>query len=256
VRGRAALGSFEDWDRLVAGALVFAGGGDIVSLMDKTRSADPERDDLAELLRMLEGVGATSPMKVGEIISEVIKRKTLEDATPMNFDRPANEWYDLLCRLSRDSRPKSKQIGRYLAKNAGRSAGPLRLIGEYDAHVKVNRYSVILVENDRGAGIGGFCGVARGQYNARTENFDSHRNMCEQAETKKDSTDQPSETPQKPHNPAGDETLGSCAHCSAPILPGSGHTAISSGGYLHYACTDAWVRAGSDAEECNPANNP
>jgi hypothetical protein len=59
VPNRPALGSFEDWDRLVAGALVFAGGGDIVSLMDKTRMADPERDDLAEVLRMLEGIDAT-----------------------------------------------------------------------------------------------------------------------------------------------------------------------------------------------------
>ena len=63
VPGRAALGSFEDWDRLVAGAITFAGGGDIVSLMDKTRVVDPERADLAEVLRMLEGIGATWPMK-------------------------------------------------------------------------------------------------------------------------------------------------------------------------------------------------
>ena len=67
VPGRAALGSFEDWDRFVAGAIVFAGGADIVTLLDKTRTADPERDDLAEVLRMLVGIGATSPMKTGEI---------------------------------------------------------------------------------------------------------------------------------------------------------------------------------------------
>jgi hypothetical protein len=130
------------------------------------------------------------------------------------------------------------------------------LIGEHDAPVQVNRNSVKLVENARGAGIGGLCGVARSPTNLRTERFDSHRCLCEQTEMEKDSTDQPSQTPQKPHNPAGDETLGSCAHCSAPILPGSGHTAISSGGYLHRACTDAWVRARSEAEEYNRANNP
>ena len=58
VPGRAALGSFEEWDRLVAGAIAFAGGSDVVTLLDKTRAADPERDDLAEVLRMLEGIGA------------------------------------------------------------------------------------------------------------------------------------------------------------------------------------------------------
>ena len=68
VPGRTALGSFEEWDRLVAGAIVFAGGSDVVTLLDKTRAADPERDDLAEVLRMLEGIGATHPMKTGEII--------------------------------------------------------------------------------------------------------------------------------------------------------------------------------------------
>ena len=56
---RATLGSFEEWDRFVAGAIVFAGGSDIVALLDKTREADPERDELAEVLHMLEGIGAT-----------------------------------------------------------------------------------------------------------------------------------------------------------------------------------------------------
>jgi hypothetical protein len=60
---RTALGSFEEWDRLVAGAIVFAGGRDIVALLDKTRAADPERDELAEVLHMLEGIGATYAMK-------------------------------------------------------------------------------------------------------------------------------------------------------------------------------------------------
>ena len=75
VPGRAELGSFEDWDRLVAGAIAFAGGADIVALLERTRAADPERDSLAEVLRMLQGVGATRPMKAGEIIREVEKRK-------------------------------------------------------------------------------------------------------------------------------------------------------------------------------------
>lgn len=184
--------------------------------------------------------------EVGEIVREVNKRKTVEDSNAYNFDRPANEWYDLLCRLSRDSRPNLKRIGNYLAKNAGRSAGPLQLIGELDAHAKVNRYRLKLVENDRDVGFAGFCGVSRGPYNARTEELKSHKFLCETANSKNNGADRPSEPPQTPANPATASHRGTadiCAHCSAPILPGSAHTAISSGEYLHYACTDAWVRA-------------
>ena len=140
--GRGALGSFEDWDRLVAGALTFAGAGDIVSLMDKTRAADPERDGLAEVLRMLQGVGATDTcMKVGEIINAV-ERKRLANLD----DAEAAEWSALLARIGGDGKPNSRRFGRYLTKNVGRMTGGLKLLSELDTHTKVSKYRVSPVQ--------------------------------------------------------------------------------------------------------------
>jgi putative DNA primase/helicase len=149
VQGRAALGSFDDWDRLVAGALAFAGAGDIVSLMDKTRTADPERDDLAEVLLMLQGIGATNhSMKVGEIIKAVAAQK--KSAEDVGMESPAIEWHTLLCRMGSDGAPNKRRLGRYLTKNAGRITGGLRLLTEPDTDAKVGRYRVAIVDNGRG----------------------------------------------------------------------------------------------------------
>ena len=167
VPDRTALGSFEEWDRLVAGAIVFAGGTDVVTLLDKTRAADPERDELAEVLRMLEGIGATHTMKTGEIINAVEKKKSeiLQKAceTAQNRKKPTRricrrpiEWHDLLCRLGREGSPNAKRLGRYLTKNAGRIMDGLQLISERDTHAKVNTYRV------RPCEIYGVCGVSRG----------------------------------------------------------------------------------------------
>jgi putative DNA primase/helicase len=163
VPGRAALGSFEDWDRLVAGAIVYAGGADIVTLLAKTRLADPERDDLAEVLKMLEGTGATTPMKVGEIIHAVETQKTA-GFNIFDPNRPADAWHAVLCRLSRDGQPNARKIGRYLSKNAGRIGAGLQLTMTIDNHEKANRYSVRPVTNareDEAAGFAGFCGLSR-----------------------------------------------------------------------------------------------
>jgi phage/plasmid-associated DNA primase len=37
--------------------------------------------------------------------------------------------------------------------------------------------------------------------------------------------------------------LGTCSYCGAPIDPAGGHTATSSGEYLHNQCVDEWSRA-------------
>ena len=186
VPGRAALGSFEEWDRLVAGAIVFAGGSDVVTLLDKTRAADPERDDLAEVLRMLEGIGATQPMKTGEIINAVEKKKSeilqkacaagvgQEEADPPDLP-PATEWHDLLCRLGREGSPNAKRLGRYLTKNAGRIMDGLQLISERDTDAKVNTYRVRPCEI---YGVSGFHGVSGIRFSYARVNRDIHENSC------------------------------------------------------------------------------
>ena len=74
--------------------------------VDKTRAADPERDGLAEVLRMLQGVGATDGMKVGEIINAV-ERKRLANLD----DAEAAEWSALLARIGGDGSPTAAGSG-------------------------------------------------------------------------------------------------------------------------------------------------
>jgi hypothetical protein len=50
---------------------------------------------------------------------------------------------------------------------------------------------------------------------------------------------QPARTPSRPRRP---EIIGGCAYCLREILAGGGHTATSSGDYLHNACVDAWLK--------------
>jgi hypothetical protein len=221
------------------GALVFAGGSDIATLLDKTRAADPERDDLGEVLRMLEGIGATYPMRTGEIIREVEKKRTGGVNSP---DRPADEWHDLLCRLGRDGNPNPKRLGRYLTKNARRIMGGLQLVSEIDTHAKVSRYHVRPVRNGRSAGSAGFCGVSGNCSSYAHENGQSHNDLC--GDLSRHGAARPSETSQNPANPASasNGADGICAQCRDPILPSDGFIATASG-LLHNRCADEWAAA-------------
>ena len=138
IKGRAALGSFEDWDRFVPSAIVFAGGADIVELMEKTRTTDPERDGPAEMLAMLKGVGAIpgNGMKASEIIAEVSRRNgsntsrrvgagtSFATVRQRRNQSTENEefagWMALLRRLGKEGIPDPRRLGRFLTKNAGR----------------------------------------------------------------------------------------------------------------------------------------
>ncbi len=165
IEDRALLGSFEDWDRLVAAAIVFAGGTDIVELMEKTRATDPERDGLAEVLAMLKGIGAIPGhgMKAGEIIAAV-RRKNDQTIG----DEEAEEWMGIIRRLGKEGVAEPRRLGRFLTKNAGRHVQGLRLVCAGDSHDKVARYCVESVPD---AGFAGFAGFSGDQCQSRENNF-------------------------------------------------------------------------------------
>ena len=194
VEGRAPLGSFEDWDRLVASAIVYAGGADIVELMEKTRATDPERDGLAEVLLMLIGIGAVPGhgKKAGEIIAAV--RRKHEHSLG---DEEAEAWMGSIRRLGKDGVPEPRRLGRFLTKNAGRHVRGMRLVCAADSHDKVARYCV---ENVSAAGFAGFAGFSGDQFQSREDNFrDGER------ANKKDSTrEQCGPNPANPANPANE----------------------------------------------------
>jgi hypothetical protein len=202
VSNRPALGSFEDWDRLVAGATFFAGGSDIVTLLDRTRAADPERDDLAEVLRMLEGIGAGKPMKTGEMIRAVEKKKAEALSNAVNgvsCEGHPIEWHELLCRMSRDGSPNARRLGRYLAKNAGRITGGLQLVSTIDTHAKVAAYHVHVPGGS--CGVCGVCGVSGSPFLSRGNLNETNDSRCKTASYNKYGSDRPSETPQTPQTP-------------------------------------------------------
>jgi putative DNA primase/helicase len=192
IEGRALLGSFEDWDRLVAGAIAFAGGADIVELMEKTRTTDPERDGLAEVLAMLKGIGAIPGrgMKAGEIIAAVRRRNDQSIG-----DEEAEAWMAIIRRLGKDGVAEPRRLGRFLTKNAGRLVRGLRLTSAEDSHDKVFRY---YVENVPSAGYAGYAGSVGGQFQNSEDNFRDREGV-----KKKDSTrERYGADPAKPANPA------------------------------------------------------
>jgi putative DNA primase/helicase len=194
IDGRASLGSFEDWDRLVASAIAFAGGADIVELMEKTRTTDPERDSLAEVLAMLKGIGAIPGhgMKAGEIIAAV--RQKHEHTLG---DEQAEAWMDIIRRLGKDGVAEPRRLGRFLKKNAGRLVRGMRLTSAEDSHDKVFRY---YVENVPSAGYAGYAGSVGGQFQSGENNFRDREGV-----RKKDSIrERYRADPAKPANPASE----------------------------------------------------
>lgn len=144
VPGRAVLGSFEDWDRIVCGALVFAGAPDILNLLDKTRTVDPERARLSKVLRVLAGVGCDRNfMKASAIVRAVEaalagrQRSGIDEAVDQ-----AAEWADIFGQFAgKDGKPNAVRLGRYLAANA-RVVDGMALLVRWDGHAKANEFRV------------------------------------------------------------------------------------------------------------------
>jgi hypothetical protein len=257
VPGRAELGSFEDWDGLVAGAIVYAGGADIVSLLEKTRAADPERDSLAEVLRMLQGVGADEQaMKVGDIIRAVNaaassqQGQNLQAAVnrqPIDFNNYAEQWQDLLGRMGRDGRPNERMLGHYLTKNAGRIVGGMQLLRTYDKHDKVNHYRVKMCSDADAAGKAGVCGVSDSPFRSDETKTQPQEGCGNPSNIKGYGSDRTAQTPQNhadPRNPAPRHPNGhnlTCAQCQKPFEPAGGdYSGVHTGEHVHFRCLGDW----------------
>ena len=178
IAGRALLGSFEEWDRLVASAIVFAGGADVVELMEKTRTTDPERDGLAEVLAMLVGVGAIPGhgLKAGEIIAAV--RRQHEHTLG---DEQAEAWMGIIRRLGKDGVAEPRRLGRFLKKNAGRLVRGIRLAATFDSDAKVERYYVEGAA-DQARGLRGFRGFPEPIPEKSDKNFHQRESKIKDSE--------------------------------------------------------------------------
>ena len=93
------LGSYRDWTRLVRAPLVWLGKPDPVESMEKIRTEDPDRNDMAELFALID----KQPFKARDLASAAERNKAL---------------HDVLMRVS-DSQGSisTKALGRWLTRH-------------------------------------------------------------------------------------------------------------------------------------------
>ncbi|WP_210183133.1 bifunctional DNA primase/polymerase [Bradyrhizobium sp.] len=134
VAGRPGLkeltpfGRFEDWSNLVRGALVWLGEPDPCKTRDFIATDDPERNDLEQLFAAIKDNAGDAPWSAGELIrmgeecSDGLLTEAIESAVP--------------------GRSNAKSLGQYLHARNGKILGGMRLVGRYDSHSKMWKYTV------------------------------------------------------------------------------------------------------------------
>lgn len=129
VGGRAAIGSFEEWDRLVCGAIVYAGGADPAGVNRAVREDDQERQEMAavfEALKRAFGIGVK--FKAGAVCSRASADEALREAILPAARDPARGVLDAL------------RFGHWLRSNRDRMVNGLRLRDMVDSHAKGKTY--------------------------------------------------------------------------------------------------------------------
>lgn len=111
--GRASpMGSFEDWSEIIRSSLLWLGCADCRGDVDAQRAADPEKDELAEILEALSS----------EFAGTFTVKNVADKATAMNTDKTAanSELREALASfVERSGIFASKRFGRYLKRYTG-----------------------------------------------------------------------------------------------------------------------------------------
>jgi putative DNA primase/helicase len=126
--GVAPLGSFEAWSRLVAGAIVFAGGHDVTQCIANKNGAseDPELEAAGQLLKGMYALGR------GLSSSELIEAAYAAgwNGHPSG-EESLQEPLDVLTpRKDRNGRPSPKAVGHALKRIRGRVFDGLKLLSK------------------------------------------------------------------------------------------------------------------------------
>ncbi|MDN3278710.1 bifunctional DNA primase/polymerase [Frankia sp. RB7] len=122
------FGRFEDWSNLVRGALVWLGEPDPCKTRDFIATDDPERNDLEQLFAAIKDNAGDAPWSAGELVkmgeecSDGLLTEAIESAVP--------------------GRANAKNLGHYLHARNGKILGGMRLVGRYDSHGKMWKYTV------------------------------------------------------------------------------------------------------------------
>lgn len=158
------LVSFEDWSRMVRGALVWLGRADPVETVDRARSADPERNDLGTLTRLWEarfGRGPDGARGIREALDTfgagggpgpITSSATITPSVDMAMEKlgykstaeASAAFREIVQRLAgRNGTVDPVRLGRWMDQHAGRVIGILRFAkAESNKHTKTQTWMV------------------------------------------------------------------------------------------------------------------
>ncbi|MDP4573860.1 hypothetical protein Q9K02_01745 [Qipengyuania sp. G39] len=131
------LASFGDWSRLVRSPLVWLGYADPVETMSETRATDPTIVLLSRMLYSLEKAVGEKWLTTGEVI-ELAK----------SSDNQGKRIYPDLCEAlleiknSSEGEISSRDLGIFLGRHKDRVIGSLKLLANFDAHKKQQKWCV------------------------------------------------------------------------------------------------------------------
>lgn len=199
--GVAPLGSFEDWSRLVAGAIVFAGGHDVTQCMANKNgnSDDPELEAATTLLSAMHRLG--EPMSAGDLVSAAYDWENDWNGIPRPGSERCPEIREALDALvmskGRGGRPSPKAVGHTLKRIRGRVLGGLKLLSVPSlAGGKSLAWKVVAV-----SGVTGVTGVISSRHAGEKFNFSN-------SESNNTSGQRPEKTPGNPETPEGRSGAG------------------------------------------------
>ncbi|CAK0758837.1 hypothetical protein CCP3SC5AM1_2550002 [Gammaproteobacteria bacterium] len=111
---KTAIGSFDEWNRMVRSAIVWAGEADPVESQELTKGEDPAREALYAIFSAWNLVIGKDPVTVAEVIRRCEHNQELRDAVAMVAERRGNI--------------DGRILGNWLTTNKDRQAEKLLLI--------------------------------------------------------------------------------------------------------------------------------
>jgi putative DNA primase/helicase len=131
----ASLGSFEDWSRVVRGALVWVGMPDPCLTQQLTAAQDDNIHQLSRLLNALHTLFHGSPFKAKDVFDALQIKQACSPETATLLD--------VIAEIFGPLPPSAQALGKYFSKYRDRIAGGMQLIeaGEH-SHTKVTLWKV------------------------------------------------------------------------------------------------------------------
>ncbi len=128
--GMKQFGSYEEWSRIVRGALLWLSQPDPHDTVQDIKDDDPETQEIAQLMAAMRSTFGDSFRSASEIIAAA------------HGDDVSNLILESAVRGLGKTGDDARMFGAYLKQRAGRIIGPLRLQGHLDKKAKIYLYRV------------------------------------------------------------------------------------------------------------------